>query len=307
MDLSVQIGPLRLKNPVMTASGTFGYGLEFADYLDLNALGAIVVKGLSLQPRPGNAPPRIYETAAGMLNAIGLQNVGVEEFVTTKLPALRQYDTPIIANALGNTIEEYTEVCRVLAHTEGIAAVEINVSCPNVKEGGIHFATEPAQTGRVTEAVRRVMGDMPLIVKLSPNVTHIVPFARACRAAGADAVSLVNTFVGIAIDLDTMRPRLSNLTGGLSGPAIKPLAQRLVWEVCRDVDIPVIGIGGIMNATDALEYMALGAVAVQVGTANFIRPDAARQIVAGMADFCAARGITRLENFIGAFLRRETS
>jgi len=306
MDLSVQIGPLRLKNPVMTASGTFGYGLEFAEYLDLNALGAIVVKGLSLRPRPGNAPPRIYETAAGMLNAIGLQNVGIEEFLTRKLPELRRYHTPIIANALGNTIDEYTEVCRQLAAADGIAAVEINVSCPNVKEGGIHFATEPAQTGRVTEAVRRVMGDMPLIVKLSPNVTHIVPFARACQSAGADAVSLVNTFVGIAIDLDTMRPRLSNLTGGLSGPAIKPLAQRLVWEVCRNVDIPVIGIGGIMNATDALEYMALGAVAVQVGTANFVRPDAARQIVAGMTEFCAARGIARLENFVGAFLRRET-
>ncbi len=303
MDLSVSIGPLKLRNPVMTASGTFGYGLEFTPYMDIDRLGAIVVKGLSLEPREGNPPPRIYETPSGMLNAIGLQNVGLEVFVREKLPALREYRVPIIANALGNTVEEYAEVARRLAGVDGIAAIEINISCPNVKEGGIHFATDPSQTARVTAAVRRVIGDFPLIIKLSPNVTDIVPFAAACRDAGADAVSLINTFVGLAIDIETMQPRLANITGGLSGPAIKPLAQRLVYEVCRRVDIPVIGIGGIMTATDALEYLALGASAVQVGTANFIRPETSARVLDGIAAFCQRKGYDTLRQFIGSFIR----
>jgi len=306
MDLSVRVGSLQLKNPVMTASGTFGYGMEFDPYMDLNDLGAIVVKGLSLKPRRGNPPPRITETSSGMLNAIGLQNIGVEAFIREKLPFLKKFRTPVVANALGNTVEDYAEICRILSRTDGIAAVEVNVSCPNVKEGGIHFATEPAQTARVTQAVRNAIGDFPLIIKLSPNVTDIIPFARACQDSGADAVSLVNTFVGTAIDVETMQPRLFNVIGGLSGPAIKPLAQRLVMEVCRKVDIPVIGIGGIMNATDALEYLALGACAIQVGTASFIRPDTSVQVLKGIQVFCKTNGISRIQDFIGEFLRRNS-
>lgn len=307
MDLTTSIGPLRLKNPVMTASGTFGYGLEFAPYLDLAHLGAVVVKGLSLEPRPGNPSPRIYETPAGMLNAIGLQNVGIDAFLRDKLPPLRATGATIIANVLGGSIEEYVEAARRLAGADGLAALELNVSCPNVQAGGIHFATDPGQTGRVTEAVRRAVGDFPLIVKLSPNVTDIVAFARACRDAGADAVSAVNTFVGIAIDAETLRPRIANVTGGLSGPAIKPLAQRLVHDICRSVDIPVIGIGGIMTAADALEYLALGARAVQVGTANYIRPAITMEILEGMEAFCRRREIDRIEAYIGAFHRRPPS
>jgi dihydroorotate dehydrogenase (NAD+) catalytic subunit len=304
MDLSTTVGPLLFRNPVMTASGTFGYGLEFEPYLDLNRLGALVVKGLSLKPRPGNPAPRIYETASGMLNAIGLQNVGVEAFIREKLPLLRHYRTPIIANALGNTIDDYVEVCGRLAAAPGVDGVELNISCPNVTEGGIHFANDPRQTYAVTAAVRAAIGRFPLIVKLSPNVTDIVAFARACQEAGADAVSLVNTFVGLAIDIERMAPRLANVTGGLSGPAIKPLAQRMVYDVCRNVDIPVIGIGGIMTATDALEYLALGARAIQVGTANYIRPAVTVEILDGMEDWCQRHGIEQIRSFIGQFLRR---
>lgn len=306
MDLTTLIGPLTLKNPVMTASGTFGYGLEFEPYFDLGRLGAIVIKGLSLAPRPGNPAPRIYETASGMLNAIGLQNVGVDAFIRDKLPLLRRFHTPVIANALGNTVDEYVRVCRRLAEADGVAAIELNISCPNVKEGGIQFAASPDQAARVTEAVRAALGGFPLIVKLSPNVTHIVPFARACREAGADAVSLVNTFVGLAIDVETLRPRLANITGGLSGPAIKPLAQRMVYEVSRAVDIPVIGIGGIMTGTDALEYMALGACAVQVGTANYIRPAATMDVLHGIEEFGRRHGLERIADFVGAFNRQNT-
>lgn len=304
MDLRTTIGPLTLQNPVMTASGTFGYGLEFEPYMDLNRLGALVVKGLSLKPRPGNPAPRIFETPSGMLNAIGLQNVGVDAFLREKLPQLRHVRVPIIANTLGNTVDEYVEVCGRLAGATGIAAIELNISCPNVKEGGIQFANDPAQARAVTAAVRAAIGAFPLIVKLSPNVTDIVAFARACRDAGADAVSLVNTFVGLAIDLEKMAPRLANVTGGLSGPAIKPLAQRMVHDVCRSVDIPVIGIGGIMTATDALEYLALGARAVQVGTANYIRPAVTLEIIDGIEDWCRRHGIEEIQTFIGQFLRR---
>ncbi|MBP7865295.1 MAG: dihydroorotate dehydrogenase [Acidobacteria bacterium] len=303
MDLRTRVGPLVLANPVMTASGTFGYGLEFEPYLDLSRLGAVVVKGLSLEPRPGNPSPRIWETAAGMLNAIGLQNVGVETFLRDKLPPLRRFNVPVIANALGNSVEEYAEVCGLLASADGIAAVELNISCPNVKAGGIHFAGDPAQTAKVTAAARKAMGSKPLIVKLSPNVTDIAPFARACKDEGADAVSLVNTFVGMAIDVETLRPRLANVIGGLSGPAIKPLAQRMVWEVCRKVDIPVIAIGGIMTGVDAAEYLALGARAVQVGTASYVRPDAAVQVLDELAAWGDAHGYVSTDALSGAFLR----
>jgi len=307
MDLSTQIGPLTLANPVMVASGTFGYGLEFEPYLDLGRLGAIVVKGLSLKPRPGNPNPRIWETAAGMLNAIGLQNVGIDAFLRDKLPLLRKFSTPIIANVLGNSVEEYVEASLKLSREEGLAGIELNISCPNVTAGGIHFATDPGQTARVTAAVRQAIGAFPLIVKLSPNVTDIVPFAAACQDAGADAVSLINTFVGLAIDVETLQPRLANVTGGLSGPAIKPLAQRMVWEVCRRLSIPVIGIGGIMTAVDALEYLALGARAVQVGTANYVNPAVTAEIIDGVTQYLERHRYPDAAAFRGAFLRAQAT
>jgi len=307
MDLSTQIGPLTLANPVMVASGTFGYGLEFEPYLDLGRLGAIVVKGLSLKPRPGNPNPRIWETAAGMLNAIGLQNVGIDAFLRDKLPLLRKFSTPIIANVLGNSVEEYVEASLKLSREEGLAGIELNISCPNVTAAGIHFATDPGQTARVTAAVRQAIGAFPLIVKLSPNVTDIVPFAAACQDAGADAVSLINTFVGLAIDVETLQPRLANVTGGLSGPAIKPLAQRMVWEVCRRLSIPVIGIGGIMTAVDALEYLALGARAVQVGTANYVNPAVTAEIIDGVTQYLERHRYPDAAAFRGAFLRAQAT
>jgi len=307
MDLSTQIGPLTLANPVMVASGTFGYGLEFEPYLDLGRLGAIVVKGLSLKPRPGNPNPRIWETAAGMLNAIGLQNVGIDAFLRDKLPLLRKFSTPIIANVLGNSVEEYVEASLKLSREEGLAGIELNISCPNVTAGGSHFATDPGQTARVTAAVRQAIGAFPLIVKLSPNVTDIVPFAAACQDAGADAVSLINTFVGLAIDVETLQPRLANVTGGLSGPAIKPLAQRMVWEVCRRLSIPVIGIGGIMTAVDALEYLALGARAVQVGTANYVNPAVTAEIIDGVTQYLERHRYPDAAAFRGAFLRAQAT
>lgn len=304
MDLTTSIGPLQLKNPVMTASGTFGYGLEFEPYLDLRRLGAMVLKGLSLEPRLGNPSPRIWETASGMLNAIGLQNIGLEAFLREKLPPLRRTGAVVVANVLGNTIEDYVTVSRRLAAAEGIHGLELNISCPNVKAGGIHFATDPAQTARVTGAVRQAVGDFPLLVKLSPNVTDIVAFARACQEAGADGVSLVNTFVGLAIDVETLQPRIANITGGLSGPAIKPLAQRMVYDICRNLTIPVVGIGGIMTGADAVEYLALGACAVQVGTANYIRPDVTMDVLAGIEDYFHRHRTGSVREFTGEFLRR---
>lgn len=304
MNLETRIGPLTLQNPIMTASGTFGYGIEFSPYFDIRALGAIVVKGLSLQPRPGNPSPRIFETPAGMLNSIGLQNVGLESFLREKLPALRELGVPVIANVLGNTLDEYVELSRRLAQTEGVCAVEINISCPNVCAGGIQFAADPAATAEVTAVIRKAIGAFPMIVKLSPNVTSIVPFARACQEEGADAISLINTYVGIAIDVETMQPRMANIIGGLSGPAIKPLAQKLVYDVCRSVNIPVIGIGGISSGIDVVEYLALGARAVQVGTANFISPEASYRILHQFESWMASHGYPDLEPLIGAFHRQ---
>ncbi|RWX51778.1 dihydroorotate oxidase B, catalytic subunit [Candidatus Electrothrix marina] len=297
-DLRVQIGSLALRNPVMTASGTFGYAREFANLVDLDRLGGIIVKGISLQPKPGNPPPRIVETACGMLNAIGLENVGVDRFITGKMPYLRKLSTPVVVNILGDSVEEYSEIARRLDGAEGVAALEVNISCPNVKKGGVAFGTVPEMAARVTEAVRRFT-TLPLIVKLSPNVTDIVLMARAVADAGADAVSLINTLIGMAIDPVSRRPRLANVIGGLSGPAIKPVALRMVWQVAQAVSLPVIGIGGITTAADALEFLLAGASAVQVGTANFYDPSAAENIVQGLNDYLQEQGEDRLVDIIG--------
>jgi len=300
VDLTARVGPLTLRNPVMAASGTFGYGVEFAPYLDLAAFGAVVVKGLSLVPRAGNPVPRIVETRAGMLNAIGLQNVGVEAFEREKMPPLREAGVPVIANFFGNTEDEYQACARRLSGIPGLAALEMNISCPNVKAGGIAFGTNPALTSRVVEAVRRAT-DLPLIVKLSPNVTDIRALARAAVAGGADVLSLINTLTGLAVDLERRRPVLANVTGGLSGPAVKPVALRMTWEVLQEVDVPVVGLGGIWDAHDALEFLCLGAAAVQIGTVNFVRPTAGRDVAEGIRAYMQEKGIERLEDFIGTF------
>jgi dihydroorotate dehydrogenase (NAD+) catalytic subunit len=297
-DLTVRIGPLELANPVMTASGTFGYGREFSNLVDLDTLGAIVVKGISLQPRPGNSPPRIVETACGMLNAIGLENVGVEGFIARKMVFLRKIKSPVIVNILGDCVEEYAEIAARLDGVEGISGLEINISCPNVKKGGVAFGTVPEMAAQVTQAVRRSTR-LPVIVKLSPNVTDIVIMARAVEESGADAVSLINTLIGMAVDVATRRPRLANVIGGLSGPAIKPVALRMVWQVADAVNIPVIGIGGITTAEDALEFLLAGASAVQVGTANFYEPAAVEQIIRGIADYVVEQKVGSVREIIG--------
>lgn len=298
-DLAVQLGPLRLRNPVLTASGTFGYGLEFLPFLDLGELGGLVTKGLSLRPRIGNPPQRIAETPAGMLNTIGLQNVGVEAFLREKLPELRGHDTAVVANVFGETEAEYVEVCSRLDAAEGIAAIELNVSCPNVEQGGIAFGTDPRALSRITAACRKATG-LPLIVKLSPNVTDIRVTARAAAEGGADIISLINTYVGMAIDVERRRPVLAKISGGLSGPAIRPLAVWLTWQVHQTVDLPLIGIGGIMEAEDALQFILAGASAVQVGTANFVRPDASIRVLRGLRSHLADRGIASVRELIGA-------
>lgn len=297
-DLSVAVGPLRLKNPVLTASGTFGYGLEFLPFLDLADLGGIVVKGLSPRPRRGNLPERIVETPAGMLNAIGLQNVGVDAFIAEKLPALLKFDVAVVANVFGETVAEYVEVCEKLDAAQGLSAVELNVSCPNVESGGMAFGNDAESLARVTRACRDATR-LPLIVKLSPNVTDIREMARAAEAGGSDAVSLVNTYVGMAVDVDRRRPVLANVSGGLSGPAIRPLAVWATWQVSRAVKIPVIGMGGILTARDALEFILAGASAVQVGTANFIHPDAAVRVAQGLAAYLAEHGIDSVRDLVG--------
>ena len=298
--LSVTIGRgLALKNPVMTASGTFGYGEEYAPFLDLNRLGAVVVKGLSLEPRDGNPPPRIYETPAGMLNAVGLQNVGAQAFIAQKLPFLRGYDTRVIANIFGESVEDYCRVAELLSKAPGIHGIELNISCPNVKKGGIAFGALPEAAAEITEKVRAAT-DLPLIVKLTPNVTDITAIAKAVAAAGADALSLINTLTGMAVDIDHRRPRLANITGGLSGPAIRPIALRMVWQTIQAVDIPVIGIGGIVSTSDALEFLICGARAVQVGTANFTHPPAAGEIIDGIEAYLKQHCLERLEPLIGS-------
>lgn len=298
-DMTVNLAGIPLRNPVMTASGTFGYGQEFAQYVDLETIGAFVTKGLSLNPRAGNPTPRIVETPGGMLNAIGLQNVGIEAFIAKKVPFLRTVKTPAIANFFGNTVDEYAEMARRLDEITEVAGLEINISCPNVKHGGIVFGTDPDSAASVVSACRAAT-KKPLIVKLSPNVTDVVVMAKACEAAGADALSLINTLTGMAIDLNKRRPVLANITGGFSGPAIKPVALRMVWQVAKAVKLPIIGIGGIMNATDALEFMLAGATAVQVGTASFINPGAAQTIAEEMEAWLIANGVADIKSLIGA-------
>lgn len=302
-DTSVRLAGLALKNPVMTASGTFGYGLEFAPYGDLRALGGIVVKGLSLKPRLGNPMPRIAETPCGMLNAIGLQNCGVEKFLADKLPRLPYGETPIVANLYACDADEFAELAGVLAAVEGVAALEVNISCPNVKAGGIAFGQDPAMAGRLTEAVKKRAGNKPVWVKLSPNVTDIVAIARAAVQGGADALTCINTLTGMAVDIRSRKPRLANGIGGLSGPAIKPVALRCVWQVCQAVSAPVIAVGGISSAEDVLEFILVGAHAVQIGTANFMRPDMAFRIAARLPGLMAELGIESLDAYRGTLKR----
>lgn len=298
-DLSVKLGPLRLDNPVLTASGTFGYGLEFKPFLDLGRLGGLVTKGLSPKPRQGNPPPRIVETPAGMLNSIGLQNVGVDAFIAEKLPELRRHRTAVVANVFGESEAEYVEVCSKLDQAEGVSAIELNVSCPNVEKGGMIFGNDPAALSRVTRACRDATS-LPLIVKLSPNVTDIRDTARGAADGGADILSLINTFVGMAVDVESRRPVLARASGGLSGPAIRPLAVWLTWQVHQAVDLPLIGMGGIVSARDALEFILAGASAVQVGTANFIHPDAATRVLEGLEDYLARHEIASIQEMVGS-------
>ena len=293
IDLTVDLGKLVLENPVIAASGTFGYGLEYSDFLDLNQLGAFSTKGLSLKPKVGNPVPRVIETASGMLNSIGLENIGLDAFLSDKLPLLSKFKTRIFVNFFGNTIQQYEEMAAALNREERIDALEMNVSCPNVEEGGLQFSSDPVILEKVVNAVRKVT-DKFLMVKLSPNVTDITPLARAAEDAGADALSVCNTFVGMKINLDTGKPYLANRTGGLSGPAIKPLALNLVYETARAVKIPVIGIGGISNADDAIEFLITGAKAVQIGTANFMDPEITVKVVKGIRDWCQQKQISRL-------------
>ena len=289
-DMTVEIAGIRFKNPVLTASGTFGYGQEFAQLMDLNRLGGIVVKGISLQPMEGNPPPRIYETESGMLNAIGLQNVGAKRFLDDKLPFLRDLDTQVIVNVFGYSTEDYVRTIEILNRGDGIAAYELNISCPNTRSGGMFYGSDPKLTHEVTMASKKV-ARVPLIVKLSPNVTDITVFARAAENGGADALSLVNTFVGMSIDIETGKPRLSHGTGGLSGPAIKPLALRLVYQAVHAVRIPVMGIGGISSAEDALEFLIAGAKAIQIGTANFYDPRASENVIRDLEAYCKRKRV----------------
>lgn len=298
-NMSVEIAGIKLRNPVMTASGTFGYGEEFAGYMDLESIGALITKGLSLQPKAGNNTPRIVETPGGMLNAIGLQNVGIEAFISKKMPFLRGVDTPVIVNLYGNSLEEYGELAARIDGIDGVAGVEINISCPNVKQGGIVFGTDPGAARQVVELVRKST-TKPLMVKLSPNVTDIVSMAQACVDAGAEALSLINTLTGMAIDLQSRRPVLANITGGLSGPAIKPVALRMVWQVAKAVKVPIIGIGGIVSATDALEFILAGATAIQIGTANFLAPAASQEIARGMEQWLTDNRVANIQELIGS-------
>jgi len=299
IDLRVRLGALSLRNPVMTASGTFGYAREFSQLVNLHRLGAIVVKGISLKPRPGNPPPRVVETACGMLNAIGLENVGVQGFLEEKMEFLRGINSRVIVNILGDSAAEYGALAGKLTGIEGIDALEVNISCPNVKKGGVAFGADPAMAAQVTRVVK-ARTDLPVIVKLSPNVTDITVMARAVEDGGADAVSLINTLIGMAIDVGSRRPKLANVIGGLSGPAIKSVALRMVWQVARAVSIPVIGIGGIATADDALEFLLAGATAIEVGTANFYQPRAAESIIDGLRAYLAARGEDSVRAIIGA-------
>jgi dihydroorotate dehydrogenase (NAD+) catalytic subunit len=297
-DLRVTIGNVELENPVMTASGTFGYAKEFEDFVDLNRLGGIIVKGLSLQPTKGNPPPRTIETPCGMLNAIGLENVGLDAFIEQKLPFLKTLKPPVFVNIYGRQEEEYAELAARIDHLDSIAGIEVNISCPNVKAGGLAFGVDPKAASGVVEAVREKTKKL-VIVKLSPNVTDIAEIARCVEDAGADALSLINTITGMAVDVETRRPVLANITGGLSGPAIKPVALRMVWQVAQAATIPIIGIGGIMKARDALEFIIAGASAVQVGTANFVNPRATIEILDGLEELIRENGFSTITELVG--------
>lgn len=301
-DLSVTIGGISLKNPVITASGTFGYGDEYASLVDLNRLGAIIPKGISLNPIEGNPPPRIVETAAGVLNAIGLQNVGVEVFIREKLPFLKQYKTPVIINVFGYTVEEFSQLAQRFDE-EDIAGLEVNISCPNVQEGGFCFGHDPGMAFEVIHAVRRKTS-LPVIAKLSPNVTDISMLVRSVQDGGANAISLINTLLGMAIDVESRKPKLGNVTGGLSGPAIKPVALRMVWQAATAARVPIIGIGGIVTARDALEFLIAGASAVEIGTAHFIYPRAALEVIDGIREYLTTHGIAHVAEIVGT-LRNE--
>ena len=298
-DLSVNIAGLHLKNPVMTASGTFGYGTEYADFVDLSRLGGIIVKGTTIRDRQGNPYPRLAETPSGMLNAVGLQNKGVDYFIEHIYPAIRDIDTNIIVNVSGSEVADYVATAERLADLERIPAIELNISCPNVKQGGMAFGTSCASAAKVVEAVRKAYRKT-LIVKLSPNVTDIADIARAVEGAGADAVSLINTLLGMAINARTRRPVLSTVTGGLSGPAVKPVALRMVWQVARAVRVPVVGLGGIMTATDAVEFLLAGATAVQIGTANFIDPTVTMKVIDGIESYLQENGFASVRDVVGA-------
>jgi dihydroorotate dehydrogenase (NAD+) catalytic subunit len=302
-NLNVDIGGLQLKNPVMTASGTFGYGEEYAPYMDLNLPGAIVVKGLSLEPRVGNPPPRIMETPCGMLNAVGLQNIGVRAFIRDKLPFLRQFGASVIANIYAESLDEFPKLAGILSEAPGVHALEVNISCPNVKKGGVAFGTDPDMAAEVTRRVKAET-NLPLIVKLSPNVTDIALIAQSVEAAGADALSLINTITAMSVDVEKRAPHLKNITGGLSGPAIKPVALRMVWQVVNRVSIPVIGVGGIMTASDALEFFIVGARAVQVGTANFVDPRTIPEMIKGIESYLARHGMKHIGDVIGSLQMR---
>jgi dihydroorotate dehydrogenase (NAD+) catalytic subunit len=308
MDLSVSIGSLTLANPLIAASGCFGYGVEYSEVVDLSSLGGVAVKGLFLAEREGHPPPRIVETPSGMLNAIGLQGIGVHRFVREKLPELRDRRAVVVVNICGTTIDEYCEIARVLSDHEGVAAIELNISCPNIKEGGITFGCSLTGTHDVVSAVRKVTA-LPIIPKLTPNVTDVAAFARASEQAGADAVSLVNTFLAMAIDVHTRRPKLTNIVGGLSGPAIRPIAVRMVYECRQAVKLPIVGMGGIATAEDVLEFMIAGATAVQVGTANFVDPFIWKPLLDGLRAYMTRHGLTRLADLTGSLdtTKRETA
>ena len=301
VELSLQIGSLKLRNPILLASGTVGYGNEIAEFIDLNKIGGIVTKSVSLKPRKGNPPQRIVETPAGMLNAIGLANVGVEQFLKEKIPFLSKYDVPIICNIAASSVDEYVECTRILTTEETIKAFEINVSCPNVKDGGLQFGNSCAMVSEITAKVKAVT-DKPIIIKLSPNVSNISEFAKAVKDEGGDAVSAINTLVGAAFDIFSKRPKLKNVTGGLSGPAIKPVAIAKILEIKQKVDIPIIGIGGIMNWKDVVEFMIAGASAVQIGTLNFIDPYASQRIVDELKKYCLQIGINKISELTGSYI-----
>lgn len=301
VDLSVQVGSLKLRNPVLLASGTVGYGNEISEFMDLSKIGGIVTKSISLKPRKGNPPQRIVETPAGMLNAIGLANVGLEEFIKTKIPFLKNYDVPVICNIAASSIDEYVECTAALEYEDAIKGFEINVSCPNVKEGGLQFGNDVSAVGKITASVRKVTGK-PVIIKLSPNVSYIHHFAKVVKDEGGDAVSAINTLVGTAFDINTRKPKIFNINGGLSGPAIKPIALAKVLEIKRNVDIPIIGIGGIMNWKDVIEFMIAGSSAIQIGTLNFINPAASEKILIDIEEYCIKFGIEKISQLTGSYI-----